>query len=112
VANLADILPMPEIAEFRRRWKIRELAVFGSALRADFGPQSDIDLIVTFEDDADWSLLDHVRMQQELQDLLQRDVDLITRRAIEQSRDWLRRKEILSTAAVVFPQSRVAYGAR
>lgn len=112
MTDLSEILPMPEIAEFCRRWKIRELAVFGSALRADFGPESDLDLIVTFDDDANWSLLDHVQMQQELQALLQRDVDLVTRRAVEYSRNWLRRKEILNSAAVIFPPSKVAYGAR
>ncbi len=93
---------MAEIAEFCRRWRIREMAVFGSALRADFAPESDIDLLVAFEDDADWSLLDHIRMQQELQALLRRDVDLVTRRAVEKSPNWVRRKEILDTASVIF----------
>jgi predicted nucleotidyltransferase len=77
------MLPMDKIAEFCRRWKIQEMAVFGSALRADFSPESDIDVIVAFDDTAEWSLLDHIRMQQELQAILQRDVDLVTRRAIE-----------------------------
>lgn len=110
--NLVEMLPMAEIAEFCRRWKIQELAVFGSVLRADFDSESDIDFIVTFDDDADWSLLDHIRMQQELQALLQRDVDLVTRRAVEKSQNWVRRKEILSTASVIFPENKVAYGAR
>ncbi len=110
--NLVEMLPMTEIAKFCQRWKIRELAVFGSALRADFDAESDIDLIVTFDDDANWSLLDHMRMQQELQDLLQRDVDLVTKRAVEKSQNWVRRKEILSTAFVIFPEYKVVYGAR
>ncbi len=103
---------MAEIARFCQRWKIQELAVFGSALRADFDSESDIDLIVTFDQDADWSLLDHVRMQQELQALLQRDVDLVTKRAVEKSQNWIRRKEILSTAYVIFPEHKVVYGTR
>lgn len=81
-------------------------------LRADFNSASDIDVIVTFEEDADWSLLDHVRMQQELQAIFQRDVNLVTKRAVERSRNWVRRKEILSTAFVIFPEGRMAHAAK
>ena len=108
--NLAEMLPMAEIAKFCQRWKIQELAAFGSVLRADFDSESDVDVIVAFDDDAEWSLLDHIRMQQELQVLLQRDVDLVTKRAVEKSQNWVRRKEILSTASVVFPEREVAHG--
>jgi predicted nucleotidyltransferase len=108
--NWAEMLPMVEIGKFCERWKIQELAVFGSVLRADFDSESDVDVIVAFDDDAEWSLLDHIRMQQELQVLLQRDVDLVTKRAVEKSQNWVRRKEILSTASVVFPEREVAYG--
>ncbi len=110
--NLMEMFPPAEIAEFCQRWKIQELAIFGSVLRADFNSESDIDIIVTFGDDADWGLLDHIRMQQELQALLGRDVDLVTKRAVEKSQNWIRRKEILSTASVIFPASKVAYGTR
>lgn len=79
-------------------------------LRLDFDSESDIDLIVTFDDDVEWSLLDHIRMQQELQALLQRDVDLVTRSAVERSENRVRRKEILSTASVIFPEREVVYG--
>jgi len=109
--NLME-LPMNEITQFCHRWKIRELAVFGSVLRADFDSESDIDVIVTFADDVDWSLLDHIRMQQELQIILGRNVDLVTKRAVERSQNWLRRKEILSTASVIFPEGRIAYETR
>ncbi len=112
MVNVLDILPMADIADFCQRWKIRELAVFGSVLRADFSPESDVDVMVTFEDDSDWSLLDHIRMEQELQDLLQRDVDLVTRRAVENSENWVRRKDILRTATVLFPRNEVAHGTR
>ena len=111
--NLVEVLPMDKIAEFCRRWKIQEMAAFGSVLRADFDSESDIDVIVTFDDDAEWSLLDHIRMQQELQAVLRRDVDLVTRRAVERSQNWIRRKETLSTASIIFPGNKVAsYGAR
>lgn len=90
------------LAEFCRRWKIRELALFGSALRDDFGSGSDVDILVTFAKDADWSLFDHVRMQQELKALFNREVDLVSRRAIERSKNWIRRKRILNTARPIY----------
>jgi len=58
---------LDELTRFCQRWKIRELALFGSALRDDFGPDSDVDILVDFDKDADWSLLNHIQMQQELQ---------------------------------------------
>ncbi len=98
---------MPPIAEeqldqFCRRWAIAELSLFGSALREDFGPESDLDILVTFLPEARWSLLDHVQMEIELAELLGREVDLITRRAVERSGNPLRRREILETAQVVY----------
>lgn len=96
------MLPIPiphrQLVAFCQRWKIRELAVFGSVLRDDFSPQSDIDILVTFADDADWSLFDHVRMEQELESLLNRKVDLLTKSAVEQSTNSIRRDSILRTA--------------
>ena len=94
----AMALPREAIAAFCRRWKITELAVFGSVLRDDFGPDSDIDFLVTFAPDARWSLLDRARMQRELEEMLGRKVDLVGRRAIEQSENWIRRREILGSA--------------
>jgi len=87
---------------FCQRWKIRELALFGSALRDDFRPESDIDMLVTFADDATWGLLAHVQMQQELEAILQRPVDLISKHALETSPNWIRRKAILDSAYVLF----------
>ena len=95
-------LAQDPIAAFCRRWRIRELAVFGSALREDFGPHSDLDILVAFEPDAEWSLLDHVRMEQELEALLGRAVDLVSKRAVEHSHNWILRREILDTAEVVY----------
>jgi predicted nucleotidyltransferase len=91
-----------QIADFCRRWGIKEFAVFGSVLRADFDPESDLDILVTFVPDADWSLLDHVQMEHELEALLGRPVDLLSRRSVERSHNWLRRQEILTTAEVVY----------
>jgi len=89
---------------FCRRWAIAELSLFGSALQEDFGPASDVDILVTFLPEAQWSLLDHVQMEMELAELLGREVDLITRRAVESSRNPLRRREILETARTVYSQ--------
>ena len=110
--DLVKKLPMTKIAEFCRRWKIRQLEVFGSVLRANFNAESDIDLIVTFEDEADWSLLDHIKMQQELQALLQRDVDLFTKRAVDECANWVRRREILKAAFPIYTKSKVLHEAR
>lgn len=94
-------IPECKVSDFCKRWQIVEFAVFGSALRDDFGPDSDLDVLVTFEPDANWSLLDHLKMETELASLLKRDIDLFTRRAVEQSHNWLRRREILDTAEVI-----------
>jgi uncharacterized protein len=91
-----------DLAEFCQRWQVIELAIFGSALRADFGPDSDIDLLATFSASATWSLLDHMRMELELVELFQREVDLIDRRTLEQSDRPRRQAEILNSAHVIF----------
>lgn len=100
VRNLG--LSEQEISGFCQRWRITEVALFGSVLRDDFDAESDLDILVAFAPDADWSLLDHVRMEQELEALLGRKVDLLSRRSVERSHNWLRRREILDTAEVVY----------
>ena len=70
-------------------------------LRTDFRPDSDVDVLVSFADDADWGLLAHIQMQQELATMLRRPIDLISKRALERSPNWLRREAILNTAQVI-----------
>ena len=94
-------IPSDKIADYCRRWKITELALFGSALRDDFNPESDIDVLVTFDGDVHWTLFDMVDMREELKDIFGHDVDLVSRRGIESSQNYLRRKEILSSAKVI-----------
>lgn len=89
------------IADYCKRWKIIEFAIFGSALRNDFSPGSDIDVLVTFDKDAHWTLFDMVDMQEELKEILGRDVDLVSRRGIESSQNYLRREAILSSVKVI-----------
>ncbi len=84
-------IPRERLDEFCPRWKIAELRVFGSALRDDFRPDSDLDLLVRFAPDADWSLMDHVAMEEELARIIGRKVDLVSQRAIERSSNWIRR---------------------
>lgn len=98
--RINQVLPKEKLIDFCVTWQIEELAVFGSILRDDFGPDSDIDLLVTFAPTAEWSLFDHVQMQNELEALIGRGIDLLTRQAIEHSQNWIRRAEILNTAQV------------
>jgi uncharacterized protein len=95
-------LPEKEFTSFCRRWKVKELSAFGSVVREDFGPESDVDLLVTFDPDAHWTLFDMVRMQDELKALLGRDVDLVSRRGVESSRNPIRRDAILSSAELIY----------
>ena len=95
-------LPQRQIADFCRRWRITEFALFGSVLRDDFGSDSDLDVLVTFASEADWGLLDHLRMEQELSALLSRKVDLLSKRAVERSHNPLLRQETLNSAEVVY----------
>lgn len=87
---------------FCRRWKITELSLFGSVLREDFRPDSDVDVLVSFAPEAEWGLLDHAAMQDELSDLVGRKVDLVTRRAVERSRNRRRRQSILESAELFY----------
>ena len=89
------LLDDKRIADFCQRWKIARLGFFGSILREDFGPSSDVDVLVSFASDAQWSLLDHVQMEEELSTLLGRKVEIVNRRSIERSQNWIRRQEIL-----------------
>ncbi len=75
------------IKGFCTAWKIREFAIFGSALRDDFNDNSDIDVMISFQTDAAWSLLDHVTMRDELAEIMGRNVDLVTRKGVELSRN-------------------------
>ncbi len=75
-------VPISGIPDFCRRWKVRELAFFGSVLRADFRDDSDVDVLVTFAPDAEWSLLDVARMREELKALFGRETDIVEESAV------------------------------
>ncbi len=86
------------IAEFCRRWKVSELALFGSVLREDFAPESDIDVLVSFEPDDKWDVFDVLKMQKELGEIFGREVDLVLREALVNP---FRRQHILRTKRVI-----------
>ncbi len=94
-------IPHKKIEAFCKRWNISELAIFGSVLRTDFRPDSDVDVLVSFAPEAKVSLFDMVHMQDELKDIFGRDVDLISKNGVESSRNYLRRKTILESARVI-----------
>src|SRR5205085_4534434 len=73
------------IRDFCRKWKITELSVFGSILRDDFRPESDVDFLVDWEMDTAWDISDHIQMEEELAALVGRKVDLVARAAVEMS---------------------------
>ncbi|MCY4113779.1 MAG: nucleotidyltransferase family protein [Chloroflexi bacterium] len=95
-------MPSEELAAFCEHWQISELALFGSVLRDDFGPESDIDVLVSFLPEAEHGLFDMVNMEEELSQLLGRKVDLVSRRGIERSRNYIRRRAILDSAEVIY----------
>jgi hypothetical protein len=87
------------IASFCAKWKIEELALFGSVLRSDFRPDSDIDLLATFSKDAKWTVFDRARMNEELSNLLGREVDVVETASLNNP---FRRHEILATRKVIY----------
>jgi len=91
-----------QLVEFCKRWDITELAFFGSVLRDDFRPESDVDALVTFAPDTCYSLFDMIRMQDELSEILGREVDLVERTAVDHSENYIRRKHILSNLERVY----------
>jgi predicted nucleotidyltransferase len=95
-----------EIVAYCQKWKITELALFGSVLRDDFQQdRSDVDVLVTFHPDVRWTLLDLVDMEDNLQDIFCRKVDLVERGSVEKSGNYLRKKEILESCRVIYVAS-------
>jgi predicted nucleotidyltransferase len=102
--KVAVALPMRQLQEFCQRWQITELALFGSVLRPDFHPDSDIDVLVTFAATAQRGLTETLQMRDELQQLFNRKVDLIVKAALKRSDNWLRRQNILDSAQVIYTE--------
>jgi uncharacterized protein len=90
-----------DVSAFCRRWKIQRMSLFGSVLRQDFAPTSDVDVLVALREDASWSLWDWTAMKDELQTLFQRDVDLVEESGL---RNPFRRHEIMRTRQVIYAE--------
>lgn len=88
-----------QIVDFCHRWQITEFALFGSVLRDDFRPDSDIDVLLSFSPDSAWSLFDWVDMRDELEDLFRRKVDIADKEGLKNP---YRRYEILQTQRVIY----------
>lgn len=92
-------IPQDQIADFCQRWQIKELAIFGSILRQDFRPDSDVDVLVVFEDGAPWDLFDLMDAERELEQIFGRKVDLVEKGTI---RNPFRRQHILQHHEVIY----------
>ena len=90
------------IAAFCKKWGIKELALFGSVLRDDFGPESDVDVLYTMLPDRQCGFHEYFDMKDELEKLFESPVDLVRKSLVEQSPNWIRRRHILSTYRVVY----------
>ena len=97
--NSAVQLDRDALAAFCQKWRIRELSLFGSALRDDFRADSDLDFLVSFDPDAQWDLFDLVSMKEELEAQQNRKVDLVEKEAL---RNPWRKYEILLSREVIY----------
>ena len=95
-------IPYDAIAAFCQKWGVTEFALFGSVLRPDFRPDSDIDVLVSFAPEAKVSLFRLVEMQSELERILGRPVDLVDRQSVEQSANYIRRHHILTNMEPIY----------
>ena len=101
--NPVERLPVSEIQRLCQRFGVDELAIFGSALTEEFDADSDLDFLVRFRTGAEKPWMAHFQdLERELSRLLGREVDLVDRKAVEQSRNWIRRKAILESAQVLY----------
>jgi hypothetical protein len=92
-------IPMDKVVDFCRKWKIAEFSLFGSVLRDDFRPESDVDVLVEFEPGAPWSLWDWIDMIDELKAAFGRDVDLVSKGGL---RNPFRRHAIMTTREIIY----------
>ena len=95
-------IPQEDIAAFCARWQIVELALFGSVLRDDFRPDSDVDVLVRFAPDVRYRFGDYMTMEDELEAVFRRRVDLVSRKAVEQSPNPYRKTAVLKSAQVIY----------
>ncbi len=96
-----------KLINFCQQNQILELSVFGSVLREDFKKTSDIDFLVVFDPQIKYRLMDLVGIQYELSEIIGRKVDLVEKRSIENSHNWIRRKNILEAATLIYESGQI-----
>jgi len=96
---LQSIIDKKSVEAIARKWKIKELAVFGSVLGDNFNEESDVDILIQFESETRYNLFDFVDLKDELENIFGRSVDLVEKSGI---RNPFRRKEILQTARTIY----------
>jgi predicted nucleotidyltransferase len=100
-----SLLAKEQLDHYCQRWGIAELLLFGSAAREELKESSDIDLLYRFKDFDRWTVPDLLRMKVELEELLQRNVDLVSLESVEQSANKRAKNEILTQARVLYPHA-------
>jgi predicted nucleotidyltransferase len=98
-------LPHAQLTSFCDRRGLLELAIFGSAVRGELRPDSDLNVLVSFEADRSVSLLDLAEIELEMEEICGREVEIVTHRAVEASENTIRRKEILESAQPIIQRS-------
>ena len=98
-SKVALAIDYGRVAELCQRWKVNQLSLFGSVLRPDFRPDSDVDVLLTFSPDAGWTLLDIPRLQDELELVFGRSVDVVEEKSLKNP---FRRREILKTRQILY----------
>jgi predicted nucleotidyltransferase len=91
-----------KISEICQRYKISELAIFGSVLRGDYNNESDIDLLVEFIPNSGITLFNLVDIKEEFEKLFGREVDIVSKNAIKNSKNYIRKKAILDNYKVIY----------
>jgi|WetSurMetagenome_2_1015567.scaffolds.fasta_scaffold165314_3 uncharacterized protein len=91
-----------KIADFCHKWKILKLSAFGSIVRGELKPESDIDLLATFSNDAGWTMFDHFNMEEELSHIFGREVDLVNIKALEENQNPIYKQEIINSARQIY----------
>jgi hypothetical protein len=105
VANYPINISLVQIESFCKKWKVKELALFGSILRNDFNPlTSDVDILISFLPNENWGW-EIVEMKEELEKIFNRHVDLVEKSAVEKSRNPIRKNEILTSYEVLYEQA-------
>ena len=98
-------IPINEIQVFSNKWLVKQMSIFGSALRDDFDPKtSDVDILIEFLPEASWGF-EIATIKQELEAIFKRSVDLVSKKAIEKSKNPYRKKEILESSQVIYDQA-------